>query len=303
VEGDTIEGIRSVGRIVIVIPTLNEGGAVGKVVCRVKQVMEGYDYCVLVVDGHSTDGTDRIARDKGAEVIYQRGRGYGDALKTGFFYAMKRLDAEVIVMMDADLTYDPRDIPRLVAPIFEDKADLVVGDRFAGMQKGAMPFVNRIGNRVLSLIAKLALGLSVFDTQSGMRAFTSELLKRMNLVAVGMPLAMEILAEALSVGARILEVPIRYCPRVGETKLHPIRDGGRILGITVRLMFDVRPLLFFGSIGTVLGILGLFLHYIMLPVELVSLVFPFIFMVGGILLFWVGFVIFLIKKIRRRKWH
>jgi len=301
VEEEAIEAKRSAARIAIVIPTLNECEAVGKVVGGVKSAMDGYDYRVLVVDGHSIDGTDEIAREMGATVIYQRGRGYGDALKTGFFYARKRLDAKVIVMMDADLTYDPKHIPKLVAPILEDEADLVVGNRFAGMKKGAMPFVNRVGNRMLSLVAKLALGLNVYDTQSGMRAFKSELLDSMNLVAVGMPLAMEMLAEALSVDARICEVPISYRPRVGETKLNPIKDGGRILGTTVRLMFDVRPLLFFGSIGTVLGLVGLLLHYLVLPIELAYVVFPFLFMIGGMLLFWVGFVIVLIKKLRRRK--
>jgi hypothetical protein len=176
-----------------------------------------------------------------------------------------------------------------------------VGNRFAGMEKGAMPLVNRVGNSVLSLVAKLALGLDVYDTQSGMRAITSELLDSMNLVAVGMPLAMEMLAEALSVDARICEVPISYRPRVGETKLNPIKDGGRILGITVRLMFDIRPILFFGSIGTVLGIVGLVLHYMTLPTELVHLVFPYLFMVGAMLLFGLGFILVVIKKIRRRK--
>jgi len=301
VEEEAIEAKRSAARIAIVIPTLNECEAVGKVLGGVKSVMDGYEYQVLVVDGRSIDGTDEIARDMGADVIYQRGRGYGDALKTGFFHARKRLDAKVIVMMDADLTYDPKHIPKLVAPILEDEADLVVGNRFAGLQKGAMPFVNRVGNRVLSLVAKLALRLNVYDTQSGMRAFKSELLDSMNLVAVGMPFAMEMLAEARSVDARICEVPISYRPRVGKTKLNPIKDGGRILGITVRLMFDIRPLLFFGSIGTVLGVVGLLLHYIMLPIELAHVVFPFLFMIGGMLLFWVGFVIVLIKKLRRRK--
>jgi glycosyltransferase involved in cell wall biosynthesis len=283
------------------MPTLNECKAVGRVVGGVKQVMEDYDCQVLVVDGHSTDGTDEIAQKMGATVIYQRGKGYGDALKTGFFYARKRMNAKVVVMMDADLTYAPKDIPRLVAPVLEDRADLVVGNRFAGMQKGAMPLINRFGNKGLSLVAKMALGLNVYDTQSGMRAFKSELLEKMTLVAVGMPLAMEILAEARSIGANICEVPISYSPRVGETKLHPIKDGGRILGTTVRLMFDVRPILFFGSIGTVLGILGLLLHYIMRPIELVNVVFPILFMIGGMSLFWIGVVIVLIKKLRKPK--
>ena len=273
----------------------------GKVLGGVKDAMDGYEYQMLVVDGHSIDGTDKIARNMGAHVIYQRGKGYGNALKTGFLHARKQLNAKVIVMMDADLTYDPKHIPKLITPILENEADFVVGNRFAGIQKGAMPLVNLIGNRMLSLVAKFALGLNVFDTQSGMRAFKSELLENMNLVAVGMPFAMEMLAEALSINARICEVPISYRPRVGETKLNPIKDGGKILGTTVRLMFDIRPLLFFGSIGTVLGVVGLFLHYIMPTIDLVHVVFPFLFIIGGILLFLFGFVIVLIKKLRRRK--
>jgi glycosyltransferase involved in cell wall biosynthesis len=284
-----------------VIPTLNEHEAVGKVLASVRNAMEGYEYRILIVDGHSTDGTDKIAREMGAAVIYQHGKGYGDALKTGFFYAKKQLNAQVIVMLDADLTYDPKDIPKLVAPILDDEADLVVGNRFARMQKGAMPFVNRIGNSVLSLVARFALRLNVYDTQSGMRALKSKLLDTMNLVAVGMPLAMEMLAEALSIKARICEVPVSYRSRVGKTKLNPIKDGGKIFGITVRLMFDTRPLLFFGSIGTILGVVGLLLHYLVTPIDLAHTVFPFFFIVGGMAMFLCGSVIVLIKKLRRPK--
>ena len=300
-EDKTIEIKHSATRIAIVMPALNECQAVGKVVTDIKGAMKDYKHIVLVVDGHSSDGTDKIAKDKGAKVIYQKGKGYGDALKTGFSYAKNRLNAKIIVMLDADLTYDPKHIPELVTPIINDEADMVVGDRFAGMEKGAMHLVNRFGNKGLSLIAKLALGLTVHDTQSGMRAFKAELLDSLNLVAVGMPLAMEMLAEAHSADARILEVPITYKPRVGETKLHPIKDGGRILGVTLRLMFDIRPLLFFGGIGTALGTMGLLLHYIMMPIEFAHIIFPLIFMVTGIILFGLGFVLYINRKQRKNK--
>ncbi|MCW4034459.1 MAG: glycosyltransferase family 2 protein [Candidatus Bathyarchaeota archaeon] len=287
-------------KIVIVFPTLNEASAMGEVLDRVKQAMVGYNCQVLVVDGHSVDGTDKIAADKGATVVYQKGKGYGNALKTGFVYARKQLGAKILVMLDADMTYDPKFIPKLVDPIISDKADMVVGNRFAGMKQGAMPFVNRIGNRMLSFVAKLALGLNIFDTQSGMRAFRSDFLDSMKLEAVGMPFAMEMLAEAHSAKARMCEVPVTYSARVGETKLNPIKDGGRILGVTVRLMFDIRPLLFFGSIGTVLGAVGLLLHYLLMPSEFVYIMFPFLFMFGGLSLSLIGFVMYLIQQIRTR---
>jgi glycosyltransferase involved in cell wall biosynthesis len=296
-EDKTVEAKRSATRIAIVIPTLNERKAVGKVLDGVKDAMNGYHYQMLVVDGHSIDGTEEIATKKGAEVIYQRGKGYGEALKTGFFYARKRLDAGVIVMIDADLTYDPKNIPELVAPILNDEADFVVGNRFAGMQKGAMPLINRVGNRVLSLIAKFTLRLKIYDTQSGIRAFRSELLDSMNMVTRGMPFAIEMLAEALSADARIHETPVSYRPRVGKTKLNPIKDGGRILGIILRLMFDTQPLLFFGGIGTVLWVVGLLLHASMLP----TVVFPFLFIIGAMQFFTLGLVIGIIKRLRKSR--
>jgi hypothetical protein len=130
-----------------------------------------------------------------------------------------------------------------------------------------------------------------------MRAFRSELLDSMDLVTGGMPLAIEMLAEALSADARIHEVPVSYRPRVGKTKLSPIKDGGRILGITLRLMFDIQPLLFFGGIGTVLGMAGLFLHAITYP----TVVFPFLLMIGAIPFFILGLIMRLIKRSRRSR--
>ncbi|MCW8802338.1 MAG: glycosyltransferase family 2 protein [Candidatus Bathyarchaeota archaeon] len=276
-------------------PAMNEHEAVGKILDEVKTVLTGYDYDLVVVDGHSTDGTDKIAKHHGAIVLYQPGKGYGDALKTGFLYSKNKLKSKILVMLDADLTYDPKDIPKLVGPILDDEADLVIGNRFAGMQEGAMPLVNQIGNKAISMIANLSLGLGISDTQSGMRAFKAELLDQVNLMAVGMPFALEMLAKARSVDAKMLELPISYRPRVGETKLSPLKDGFRIFNVTVRLMFDVRPLLFFGLIGTLLGAWGLLLHYILLPIEIAYIVFPLLLMLGGVLAFIVGFAIFLEK--------
>ena len=275
-EEKAVEAKCSATRIAIVIPTLNESEAVGNVLDGVKDAMDGYEYRMLVVDGHSIDGTDKIARKEGAEVIYQRGRGYGDALKTGFFHARKMLDAGVIVMMDADLSYDPKDIPGLVAPILKDEADLVVGNRFAGMQKGAMRLTNRVGNRLLSWIARFTFRLNIHDTQCGIRAFRSELLDRMNIVTEGMPFATEMLAEAKRADARIRETPVSYRPRVGKAKLSPIKDGLRILGTTMRLMRDTHTS---------------------------TVVVPVLLMIGAMYFFTVGLVADMIKGFRRRKEH
>jgi len=297
--------------LAVVIPTLNEAKSVGRVLDEVSEVFKGENFTVVVVDGRSTDGTDKIARRKGAEVIYQRNNGYGDALKTGFHYARKRLHANVVVMMDADLTYDAKDIPRLVAPILKDEADMIVGNRFAGMQKGAMPFINRIGNKLLSRFARGTLRLKVHDTQCGLRAFRSELVDCLNLKAEGMPLAIEMLSEAKFAHARISQVPITYRRRVGVTKLSPLRDGLRIVGTIIRLMRDTEPLLFFGAMAFVLALAGLWFgvdvtlewlntgSIVRVPTVMLSV----LLLMGAMQFFTIGLVADMIKGLRRSKNH
>jgi len=222
----------------VVIPTLNEEMSIGETLDQISSALNGYEYMTLVVDGNSSDNTAKIAREKGAMVILQRNKGYGDALLTGFDYAYERLDASVIVMMDADMTYDPKDIPRLLEPILENRADMVVGNRFKGLQKGSMPFLNTFGNRLLSWIARQALDVGVYDTQCGIRAFKSVCVEKMSLASGGMPFATEMLAKAKFKGARIEEVPVVYRRRIGKSKLNPMKDGMKILGTILRLAWE-----------------------------------------------------------------
>jgi len=221
--------------IALVIPTLNEESGLFKVLDQISYALSGYRYQVVVVDGHSTDRTVEIARERGVGVIFQRNKGYGDALLTGFQYVNECLGIDIIVMLDADLSYDPCDIPRLLEPILEDETDYVIGNRFEGLRKGAMPLLNRIGNQLLSRFADLALEIGVSDTQCGIRAFRSELLNEIDTVSEGMSFAIEMLVKAKFVGARIVEVPVNYRRRVGNTKLNPIRDGMRIFWTILRL--------------------------------------------------------------------
>ena len=219
----------------IVIPTLNEEMSIAKVLEEISLAMDKHKHWVIVVDGHSSDNTLKIAKENGAIAIFQNNNGYGDALFSGFQYVNKYLDADIIIMMDGDLTYDPKDIHNLKGPILEGSADFVVGNRFKGLQKGSMSFLNRLGNRLLSWFARVALEIRVNDTQSGMRAFRTEFLKKMNPISNGMPFATELLVEAKLAGARITEVPIVYRPRVGDSKLNALKDGTRIFTTILRL--------------------------------------------------------------------
>ena len=114
-------------KLSIVIPALNEAESIGQVLDEIAKVFDGRDHSVVIVDGNSTDGTPEIAGKYGAIVINQRGTGYGDALLSGFVYARDELAPSLIAMMDADMTYDPKDIPVLMEPIVTGDADLVVG--------------------------------------------------------------------------------------------------------------------------------------------------------------------------------
>ena len=309
VEARRTEGVSDFPKLVIVIPALNEAESIGSVLDEISDVFDGEDYSVVVIDGHSTDGTLEIAREKGAIVVDQRGGGYGDALLTGFLYAREDLGADLIAMMDADMTYDPKDIKVLMGQVVDGGADLVVGDRFKGLEKGAMPFVNRVGNRFLSWVARRFLKLGIHDTQCGLRVFRADLVDWLELTNKGMPFAVEMLAEAKFAGARISEAPVRYRPRMGEPKLSPLRDGLMIFGTILRLMRDTQPLLFFGGIGFLLGALGIILGlYVTLewfrtgtvgrvPTVILSM----LLIIGAMQFFTLGLVADMIKGLRKNR--
>ncbi len=243
---------------VVVIPSLNEAEGIGRVIDDLNTALNGKNFGILVVDGNSTDRTGEIAADKGALVIKQRDTGYGDALRTGFIYVRNRLNAKCIVMIDGDYSYDPHDVPKLIAPILSDEADMVIGNRLNGLKQDSMTKTNVLGNRILSWFARKTLRLKIHDTQSGLRAFKSELVDDMDLESDGMPFAIEMLVDAHAVRARIIEIPISYRPRKGKAKLNPVKDGLMILGTILRLIRDTEPLLFFLSAAGFFAIFGIF---------------------------------------------
>jgi glycosyltransferase involved in cell wall biosynthesis len=216
-------------KVIVVVPTLNEETGVGFVLDSLERALHSYNYNALIVDGHSSDGTVKIAEDKGAFVIFQSSKGYGDALRTGFVYACDIFKADIVVMLDGDGTYDPYDIPSLLQVVLENKADMAIGNRFDRMDGDAMPFVNIVGNRLLSLVGRILLQLDVSDTQCGLRAIRSYLVRKIKTEADGMPFAIEMLAQAKKEGARISELPVSYHPRRGVSKLNRFGDGFDIL--------------------------------------------------------------------------
>ncbi len=243
-------------RVFVVIPTLNEADSVGQVITRTERSLAGFDHEIVIVDGSSTDGTPAKARKLGATVLSEKSPGYGGAYLTGFEYVLQKAENLIVVMIDADLTYAPEDIPSLIQPILEGKADMVLTNRFAGMEPHAMSLRNRLGNTIISLIVSRLYGLKIQDSQSGFRAMRGSCLRRMFLEANGMPLATEILIEARKMGGKILEVPGRYARRIGESKIRPLRDSYGIIWTSLRLVSELKPFIIYGTLAISFFLLG-----------------------------------------------
>ena len=210
----------------VVLPCLNEEETIGACIAKAMKVLEGMDPPgeVIVADNGSTDRSKELAKGLGARVVDQPIKGYGAAYLKG----IEAAKGDYIVMGDSDDTYDFLDMPKLLKEL-DNGADMVIGSRFKGtILKGAMSFSHRyIGNPVLSGILNLFFGSRISDCHSGFRAFTKEAIKRLNLSTTGMEFASEMIVSALRNKIRIVEVPIIYYPRKGESKLESLSDAWR----------------------------------------------------------------------------
>ncbi len=238
-------------KITVLIPTINEP-AIGDVVKKAYEALSDHDVRVVVID-KSSDDTPERARNAGAFVVKQYGVGYGDAYLQGFEHIE---DADVVVMMDGDDTYDAYEIPRLLEPLQSKRVDMVIGNRLDSMETGAMSFRNRIGNRIISYLLNKMYHVNIKDTQSGFRAIKTDKLKLLDFSSSGMPFASEMIIEAIKNDLSIVEVPVSYRRRVGEVKLRAYRDASQIVGLILRLVRDYNPLALFVPPGIILIILG-----------------------------------------------
>jgi hypothetical protein len=244
---------RSSLTVAVVLPCLNEQEAVGLCVRHARHALAagGLDGEVIVVDNGSTDGSAEEAAAAGARVIAEPRRGYGRALRTGFEGA----DADVVVMADADGTYDLSKLPQLVRPVLDGDADMALATRLDGATRQSMPLLHRyLGTPVITFLTSRACGRKVTgDSQTGYRAFRRDLMVGLDLRSDGMELASEMLIKAARGGLRIRDIEGGYAPRIGESKLDTWSDGWRHLILILLLAPD---LLLIGP-GLVLAAAGL----------------------------------------------
>ena len=206
-------------RVSVIIPTRNEAGAIGRVLGDIPADLVTE---VIVVDSNSTDGTPEIGRRMGARVVSEQRRGYGQACLTGLACANA---PDVVVFLDGDYSDRPAELPLLLAPISDGRADITLGSRLSGMNsRGALPWHAAFGNR-------LAAGLisSLFQQQitdlGPFRAARADVLHALALEETTYGWAVEIILKGAVGGFRIVEVPVSYHPRIGKSKISGTISG------------------------------------------------------------------------------
>ncbi len=221
--------------LTIVIPTWNEVEAIGKVIDEVRE----YGYAkILVIDGYSTDGTAKLASDRGVRVLSQGGKGKTGALAT----AVQYVDTPFMLVMDGDCTYDPSCIETLAA--HAEAYDEVIGARTTGREN--IPALNRLGNRFLSWFFKSMFAVNLTDVCSGMYLIRTEAARLLEFTTGGFDVEVEIAAQ-LSLRGRITEVPIKYRARVGRQKLSSLRHGLTIGTSILRLANIHNPVVLYSG--------------------------------------------------------
>ncbi len=226
-------------RVSVVIPTHNEAQSIGRVLADLPAniVTE-----VLVVDSNSTDGTPEIAAKMGARVLHEPRRGYGRACLTGLAAAT---NPDVVVFLDGDYSDRPAELPLLLAPITEGRADITLGSRLqSGRSAGALPWHQVFGNRLAAGLIGLLYGLRITDL-GPFRAARADVLRRVELKENTYGWAVEIILKGTLRGFRIVEVPVSYYPRIGKSKISGTLRGTVgaawfILSLIVRYYFRHR---------------------------------------------------------------
>lgn len=243
-------------RVAVILPAYNEELTVGRVI---EEIARHYPRCeVVVVDNASTDATQRVAAAAlkksrlNGRILFEARKGKAMAVRRAFF----ETEADIYVMMDADLTYPAASIGELIRPVAEGRADMVVGDRHTGgdyLRENRRIF-HGFGNRLVTSLIRALFGSELKDIMSGFRAFNRRFVKNYPMLAAGFELETDLTLHALDKRFRVAELPIRYVDRPAGSfsKLNTYTDGLLVIKTIINIFKDYRPMVFFGMVGAVL---------------------------------------------------
>jgi glycosyltransferase involved in cell wall biosynthesis len=203
----------------VIIPTHNEALAIAGVLGDIPSELVTE---VIVVDSNSNDGTPEIAVKMGARVVYEPRRGYGRACLTGLAAANS---PDVVVFLDGDYSDRPSELPILLAPIIEGRADITVGSRLHDRRfAGALPWHQVFGNRLAASLIRLMYRVKISDL-GPFRAGRADVLHALELEETTYGWAVEMILKGALAGFRVVEVPVSYYPRIGKSKISGTLKG------------------------------------------------------------------------------
>ena len=238
-------------KITIGIPAYNEEKNIASIITKLKKITDS----IIVCDDGSSDMTSDISKNLGAIVItHKKNMGYGVAINS-IFQKAKELNIDLLVTFDADGQHRVEDIEKVVEPIKNNTADLVIGSRFLD-KKSNVPNYRKIGIKVITKITNVSIKKKLTDSQSGFRAYNKQVLSQISPSDIGMGISTEILIKSSSKGLRIMEVPVTILYS-GDTSTHnPVSHGTSVLLSTIKFTSIEHPLKFYGIPSVIFLIIG-----------------------------------------------
>ena len=240
------------------IPAFNEEKNIATIITKLADITD----TIIVCNDGSSDLTSDIAEKMGAFVInHEKNLGYGAAIRSIFLKA-KELDGDILVTFDADGQHRIEDIEKVMKPIIDQEADLVIGSRFLDESEKEVPQYRKVGIKVITKITNASIKKQLTDSQSGFRAYSKKVLNELNPSELGMGISTEILIKASNKNFRITEVPIKIL-YAGDTSTHnPVSHGSSVILSTIKYTSIEHPLKFYGIPSMILFIIGISFTYL-----------------------------------------
>ena len=240
-------------KVTIGIPAFNEEKNIAKMIVKLKKI---YDEIVVCNDG-STDLTGEIAENLGVIVInHKQNLGYGAGINS-IIKKSKEIDTDILVTFDADGQHKVEDVKKVIEPIKNGDADLVIGSRFLSKTKEKIPEYRKIGINIITKVTNAGLKKKITDSQSGFRAYSKDLISKLDISDMGMGISTEILIKTNSLGFRIAEIPITILYEGKTSTQNPISHGTSVLFSTIKYTSIEHPLKFYGIPSLIFFVIGL----------------------------------------------